>query len=104
MRRLLRYFGQGVSDIRYMLFGMCAVLMVVVAIASIALIYNSFSISLTERTRQFGLFKSIGATRFQVIDECFFGGGLSGSISDTGRIANWLCWCKLCISAFKEQF
>lgn len=55
---LLRYFGQGVSDIRYMLFGMCAVLMVVVAIASIALIYNSFSISLTERTRQFGLFKS----------------------------------------------
>lgn len=68
---LLRYFGQGVSDIRYMLFGMCAVLMVVVAIACIALIYNSFSISLTERTRQFGLFKSIGATRFQVMMSVF---------------------------------
>ena len=72
---LLRYFGQGVSDIRYMLFGMCAVLMVVVAIASIALIYNSFSISLTERTRQFGLFKSIGATRFQVIVSVFLEAG-----------------------------
>lgn len=72
---LLRYFGQGVSNIRYMLFGMCAVLMVVVAIASIALIYNSFSISLTERTRQFGLFKSIGATRFQVIVSVFLEAG-----------------------------
>lgn len=56
---------------RYMLFGMCAVLMVVIAIASVALIYNSFSISLTERTRQFGLFKSIGATRFQVMTSVF---------------------------------
>ena len=72
---LLRYFGQGVSDIRYMLFGMCAVLMVVVAIACIALIYNSFSISLTERTRQFGLFKSIGATRFQVMASVFLEAG-----------------------------
>ena len=72
---LLRYFGQSVSDIRYMFFGMCAVLMVVVAIASIALIYNSFSISLTERTRQFGLFKSIGATRFQVIVSVFLEAG-----------------------------
>lgn len=72
---LLRYFGKGVSDVRYTLFGMCAVLMVVVAVASVALIYNSFSISLTERTRQFGLFKSIGATRFQVMTSVFFEAG-----------------------------
>ena len=72
---LLRYFGKGVSNVRYMLFGMCAVLMVVIAIASVALIYNSFSISLTERTRQFGLFKSIGATRFQVMTSVFFEAG-----------------------------
>lgn len=72
---LLRYFGQGVSDIRYMFFGMCVVLMVVIAIASVALIYNSFSISLTERTRQFGLFKSIGATRFQVMVSVFLEAG-----------------------------
>ena len=72
---LLRYFGKGVSYVRYTLFGMCAVLMVVIAIASVALIYNSFSISLTERTRQFGLFKSIGATRFQVMTSVFFEAG-----------------------------
>lgn len=72
---LLRYFGKGVSDVRYTLFGMCAVLMVVIAIASVVLIYNSFSISLTERTRQFGLFKSIGATRFQVMTSVFFEAG-----------------------------
>ena len=69
---LLRYFGKGVSDVRYTLFGMCAVLMVVIAIASVALIYNSFSISLTERTRQFGLFKYYWCYALSGYDECFF--------------------------------
>ena len=72
MRHFCDILEKGVSDVRYTLFGMCAVLMVVIAIASVALIYNSFSISLTERTRQFGLFKSIGATRFQVMTSDFF--------------------------------
>ena len=33
---------------------------------SVALIYNSFSISVSERTKQFGLLKSIGATKKQI--------------------------------------
>lgn len=33
--------------------------------ASIAMIYNAFSISISERTRQFGLLSSVGATRRQ---------------------------------------
>lgn len=38
----------------------------VVVLASISLIYNAFAISVAERTRQFGLLSSIGATRGQI--------------------------------------
>lgn len=38
----------------------------IVIIASIALIYNSFAISVAERTRQFGLLASLGASKSQL--------------------------------------
>lgn len=38
----------------------------IVVLASISLIYNAFAISVSERTRQFGLLSSIGATRKQL--------------------------------------
>ena len=41
-------------------------------IGSIALIYNSFSISISERKRQFGLLSSVGATRKQLVNSVFF--------------------------------
>ena len=48
----------------------------IIMIASISLIYNAFSISISERTKQFGLLKSIGATKKQirksVLFEAFF--------------------------------
>ena len=37
-----------------------------VAVASVSLIYNSFSISVAERTRQFGLLASLGASKRQL--------------------------------------
>ena len=45
------------------LYQMAAVLAVVIIAASASLIYNSFAISVAERTRQFGLLASIGASR-----------------------------------------
>ena len=69
MRRFALFWAK-VSRYPLYVIGMCAVLMVVVAIVTL-LIYNSFSISLTERTRRFGLFKSIGAARFRVIVSVF---------------------------------
>lgn len=44
------------------LYGMGAVVLGIILLGSIALIYNAFAISVTERTRQFGLLTSIGAT------------------------------------------
>lgn len=43
-----------------------AILFALIFLGSVALIYNSFSISVSERTKQFGLLKSIGATNRQL--------------------------------------
>ena len=52
------------------------ILVGIIAFGSISLIYNAFSISVSERTRQFGLLSSIGATKHQltgsVLFEAFF--------------------------------
>lgn len=48
------------------LYGMITILIVIIMMGSIALIYNAFSISVSERTVQFGLLSSIGATKKQI--------------------------------------
>ncbi len=60
---LLRY--QGMTDDRSIwgtLYTLAAILSVVVIVASVSLIYNSFAIAVSERTRQFGLLSSLGAS------------------------------------------
>ena len=64
---LLRFYGTFRSvGITEMLYGFAGVLIFLIAFGSISLIYNSFSISVSERTRQFGLLKSVGATKKQI--------------------------------------
>ena len=41
-------------------------LVLLIAYGSISLIYNSFSISISERIRQFGIMRSIGASNRQI--------------------------------------
>lgn len=55
-----------------MFFGMGAVLIGIIVFGSVALIFNSFSISLSERTKQYGLLKSIGATKKQIMSSVLF--------------------------------
>ena len=47
-------------------YSMAAVLIFIIVFASVSLIYNAFSISVSERTKQFGLLSSIGATKRQL--------------------------------------
>lgn len=64
---LTRY--QGISSdslLQDSITAMAGVLALVVAVASVSLIYNSFSISVAERTRQFGLLASLGASKRQL--------------------------------------
>lgn len=64
---LLYYYGATNNSYVYaMMIGLVSVLIGLIMFGSIVLIYNSFSISVGERTKQFGLLKSIGATNKQV--------------------------------------
>lgn len=66
-RELLLYSGSAAhSSIKMMMYGFAGILVFLIAFGSISLIYNSFAISVSERTRQFGILKSVGATRKQI--------------------------------------
>ena len=54
------------------LVGMAAILIGLIMFGSVSLIYNSFSISVGERTKQFGILKSIGATKKQIRRTVFY--------------------------------
>lgn len=49
-----------------MLYGIVIFLVLLIGCGSVLLIYNSFSISVSERTKQFGILKSVGATKKQI--------------------------------------
>ena len=70
---LLHYSGVFSStSINRTLYSMAGILMGIIMFASIALIYNAFSISVSERTKQFGLLSSIGATKKQLMSTVLF--------------------------------
>ena len=49
-----------------MLYSLAAIVTALIMFGSVALIYNAFSISVSERTKQFGLLSSVGATKKQL--------------------------------------
>ncbi len=60
------------STLQTMIYTLEAIIIFIIALGSVALIYNAFSISVSERTKQFGLLSSIGATKFQLIQSVIF--------------------------------
>ena len=67
--------SQGISTgntYNALLWGMGAILILIIMAASISLIYNAISISVSERTKDFGLLKSIGATKKQIRKSVLF--------------------------------
>lgn len=70
---LLRLYGySGESTYNTVLTGLAAILTGIIMFGSISLIYNAFSISISERTQQFGLLSSIGATKKQLTASVLF--------------------------------
>lgn len=92
---LLRWLGSfDNNNFMPILLGLSAILILIIMGSSVLLIYNAFSISLKERTAQFGLLSSIGATKKQLrhsmFYEAFFISGIGiplGLISGVGGIA-----------------
>ncbi|MFZ7120997.1 MAG: ABC transporter permease [Eubacteriaceae bacterium] len=64
---LLRYMG--ISNDKELLFAIYFILLIIlilIAVGSITVIYNAFTISITERKRQFAMLVSVGATPRQI--------------------------------------
>ena len=79
---LLNYRGTVRNNrIQQAIYGFALILVVLVSFGSISLIYNSFSISLTERTRQYGILKSVGATKKQLRSSVIYEALVLGSIA-----------------------
>lgn len=71
--KLLSFYGASrYTNINQILYAVCGVLMAIVLVGSVSLIYNAISISLSERTRDFGLLISIGATKKQLRRSIYF--------------------------------
>lgn len=58
------------------LYSLAAFVILLIMFGSVSLIYNAFSISVSERTKQFGLLSSIGATKKQLRRTVFFEAGI----------------------------
>ncbi|MBQ7386334.1 MAG: ABC transporter permease [Ruminococcus sp.] len=66
-REVLMYSGVSRHDtFSQVLISLAAIVIVLIMFGSVSLIYNAFSISVSERTKQFGLLSSIGATKKQL--------------------------------------
>ncbi|MBE6064925.1 ABC transporter permease [Clostridium cochlearium] len=64
---VLRLLGEGQNEnINKSLYQIAGIIIGVVVIATIAVIYNSFQISVIERIKQFGLLRAVGATQKQI--------------------------------------
>ncbi len=78
---VLRFMGlSGEKIITVLLYSIGAILISLVMLGSVFLIYNSFNISLNERTRQFGILMSVGATQKQLRHSVLFEGLCIGAI------------------------
>lgn len=64
---LLQWYGIGDNrNLMIVLVSLMVIVIGLIMVGSVSLIYNAFSISLRERTRQFGLLSSVGATKKQL--------------------------------------
>jgi putative ABC transport system permease protein len=78
---VLRFMGLSDDNLfNAFLYTVGGILVAIIMVGSIFLIYNSFNISLNERTRQFGILSSVGATAKQLRDSVLFEGLCIGAI------------------------
>lgn len=69
---LLEFYGQMDQSRTAMLAGLVSVLVIMILVGSVSLIYNSFAISVSERTRQYGMLRSLGATKKQIRSSVYY--------------------------------
>lgn len=78
---LLSMKGYGGSDnTNVMIFSLAVIIVIIVMLASVFVIRNSFAISITEKTSMYGMLASVGATKRQIRRNVLFEGFILGLI------------------------
>jgi len=78
---VLRFMGISENKLfNTFLYSVGGILVAIIMIGSIFLIYNSFNISMNERTHQFGILSSVGATAKQLRNSVLFEGLCIGAV------------------------
>ena len=78
---VLRFMGLSSDNIfNVLLYSVGGIVIAIIMIGSVFLIYNSFNISLNERTHQFGILSSVGATAKQLRHSVLFEGLCIGAV------------------------
>lgn len=105
---VLRFMGlsKDASDriFNAFLYSAVCIVIAIIMIGSIFLIYNSFSISLNERTQQIGILASVGATARQLRNSVLFEGICIGAVGIPIGILTGLGSIGLVISAVARNF
>lgn len=79
---LLSYLGVSQNEnIKSLITGIAAALLLIIAVGAVSLIYNTFAISVSERTKEIGLLSSIGATRKDIRTMVYFEAFLLGTLA-----------------------
>ncbi len=108
---LLNFMGVGDnSGFNAVVYSMAVVLIVLIMVGSVSLIYNAFAISVSERSKQFGMLAGIGATSRQIrnavlFEACFISGiGIPiGLLSGVGGIGLTLYLLRDVLNSFTNN-
>lgn len=102
---VLRFMGlSGEKMLTVLLYSIGGILIALVMLGSVFLIYNSFNISLNERTHQFGILMSVGATEKQLRNSVLFEGLCIGTIGIPIGILVGIPSIKLVLSLVAKNF
>lgn len=102
---VLRFMGLSEEKmITVLLYSICSILISLVMLGSVFLIYNSFNISMNERTHQFGILMSVGATEKQLRNSVMFEGLCIGTIGIPMGILVGIPSIKLVLTLVAKNF
>lgn len=102
---VLRFLGISDDNLFNMfLYSMGGIVIAIIMLGSVFLIYNSFHMSLNERTQQFGILSSVGATAKQLRNSVLFEGFCIGMIGIPIGIAVGIISIGVVISVISKNF
>jgi putative ABC transport system permease protein len=103
--QVLRFMGASGDDVfNMLLYTVGSIVIAIIMTGSIFLIYNAFTISLNERTRQFGILSSVGATGKQLRNSVLFEGVCIGAVGIPVGVGVGIGSIGLVISVVSGQF